>query len=34
MVDVIRRHIGIVQGIAGPKARIAGHRISVEDIAV
>lgn len=34
MVDVIREHIEIVQGAGGPKARIAGHRISVEDVVV
>jgi uncharacterized protein (DUF433 family) len=34
MVNVIREHIEIVQEALGPKARIAGHRIGVEDIAV
>lgn len=34
MVDVIREHIEIVQEEGGPRARIAGHRISVEDIAI
>jgi uncharacterized protein (DUF433 family) len=34
MVDVIREHIEIVDGAGGPKARIAGHRIRVQDIAV
>lgn len=34
MTDVVSNHIEIVQGAGGPKARIAGHRISVEDIAV
>lgn len=34
MLDVSREHIEIVQGARGPKARIAGHRISVEDVAV
>lgn len=34
MVDVIREHIEIVEGASGPKARIAGHRIRVQDIAV
>ena len=34
MTDVIRTHIEIVQGATGPKARIAGHRIRVEDVAI
>ncbi len=34
MVDVIREHIEIVEGASGPKARIAGHRIRVQDIAI
>jgi uncharacterized protein (DUF433 family) len=34
MVDVIREHIEVVEGASGPKARIAGHRIRVQDIAV
>ena len=34
MVEVIREHIEIVQEAGGPRARIAGHRISVEDVAV
>src|SRR5450756_952760 len=34
MVDVIREHIEIIQEVGGPRARVAGHRISVEDIAV
>jgi uncharacterized protein (DUF433 family) len=34
MVDVIREHIEIVRGAGGPKARIAGHRIRVQDIAI
>jgi uncharacterized protein (DUF433 family) len=33
MADVIRKHIEIVQGAGGPKARIAGHRIRVQDVA-
>ncbi|MEA2525581.1 MAG: hypothetical protein QOF73_2808 [Thermomicrobiales bacterium] len=33
MVDVIREHIEIVEGAGGPKARIAGHRIRIQDIA-
>ena len=34
MVDVVRRHIEVVEGAGGPKARIAGHRIRVEDVAI
>ena len=34
MADVIREHIEIVQGPGGPKPRIAGHRIRVQDIAI
>jgi hypothetical protein len=34
MVDTIREHIEIVPGESGPKARIAGHRIRVQDVAV
>lgn len=34
MTDVIRSHIEIVQGAGGPKARIAGHRIRVQDVAI
>ena len=34
MVEVIREHIEIVQGAGGPKARIAGHRIRVQDVAI
>ena len=34
MDDVIRKHIEIVEGARGPKARIAGHRIRVVDIVV
>src|SRR5687767_4338641 len=34
MTDVIREHIEIVQGAGGPKARIAGHRIRVQDVAI
>lgn len=34
MVDVIRQHIEIVEGAGGPKARIAGSRIRVQDIAI
>jgi len=32
MDDVIRKHIEIVEGAGGPKARIAGSRIRVVDI--
>lgn len=32
--DVIRRHIEIAEGAGGPKARIAGHRIRVQDIVI
>jgi len=31
-MDVSREHIEIVQGAGGPKARIAGHNIRVEDV--
>lgn len=34
MVDVITQHIEIVPGAGGPKARIAGQRIRVLDIAI
>jgi uncharacterized protein (DUF433 family) len=34
MLDVIREHIEIVQGADGPKPRIAGHRIRVQDVAI
>ncbi len=34
MADVIREHIEIVQGERGPKARITGHRIRVQDVAI
>ncbi len=34
MTDVLRRHIEIVDGAGGPKARIAGHRVRVEDIVI
>jgi uncharacterized protein (DUF433 family) len=34
MADVIREHIELVQGAAGPKPRIAGHRIRVQDIVI
>lgn len=32
--DVIREHIEIVEGERGPKARIAGSRIRVQDIVI
>ena len=34
MSDVIRDHIEIVPGEAGPKPRIAGHRIRVQDVVI
>lgn len=34
MVDVLKQHIEIVEGAGGPKARIVGHRIRVQDIAI
>lgn len=34
MIDVIREHIEIVPGASGPKARIAGHRIRVQDVVI
>jgi uncharacterized protein (DUF433 family) len=34
MADVIADHIELVQGASGPKARIAGHRIRVQDVAI
>jgi len=34
MADVIREHIEIVQGAGGPKPRIAGHRIRVQDVVI
>ena len=34
MADVIRYHIEIVRGPSGPKPRIAGHRIRVQDVAI
>jgi uncharacterized protein (DUF433 family) len=33
-MDVIREHIEIVNGAGGPKPRIAGHRIRVQDVAI
>lgn len=34
MADVMRDHIEIVHGASGPKPRIAGHRIQVQDVAI
>ncbi len=34
MVDTIREHVEVVPGESGPKARIAGHRIRVQDVAL
>lgn len=34
MDDVIRKHIEIVDGPSGPKARIIGHRVNVSHIAM
>ena len=34
MTDVVRQHIEIVAGAGGPKARIAGHRVRIEDVAI
>ena len=34
MIDVVGAHIEIVEGAGGPKARIAGSRIRVQDVAV
>jgi uncharacterized protein (DUF433 family) len=33
-VDIIGTHIEIVEGAGGPKARIAGSRIRVQDVAI
>lgn len=33
-MDILREHIEIVQGAGGPKARIAGSRIRVQDVAI
>lgn len=32
MTGVLQEHIEVVQGATGPKARIAGHRIRVQDV--
>ncbi|MGH2562818.1 MAG: DUF433 domain-containing protein [Thermomicrobiales bacterium] len=34
MVTVSQEHIEIVEGAGGPKTRIAGHRIRVQDVAI
>lgn len=34
MVQVSREHIELVDGVNGPKARIVGHRIRVQDVAI
>ena len=34
MTDVVHDHIEIVHGAGGPKARIAGYRIRVEDVVI
>ena len=34
MVDVVGEHIEIVDGPSGPKVRIAGHRIRVQDVVI
>ncbi len=34
MTDVVQRHIELVEGPDGPRARIAGHRIRVQDVAI
>jgi len=34
MVGVIEEHIEVVPGLGGPKARIVGHRIRVQDVAI
>jgi uncharacterized protein (DUF433 family) len=34
MADVIREHIEVVQAAGGPKPRVAGHRIRVQDIVI
>ncbi len=34
IVPIIKEHIEIVEGVSGPKARIAGHRIRVKDIVI
>ena len=34
MTDVIRDHIEVIDGPSGPKPRIAGHRIRVQDVVI
>ena len=34
MADVIREHIEVIPGTGGPKPRIAGHRIRVQDVVI
>lgn len=34
MADVVREHIEVVQGANGSTARIVGHRIRVQDVAI
>jgi uncharacterized protein (DUF433 family) len=34
VADILREHIHIIQGAGGPTARIAGHRIRVQDVAI
>lgn len=34
MAAVFERHIEIVQGAGGPKARVAGHRVRIQDVAI
>ena len=33
-MGVIRNYVEIVEGAGGPKARIAGHRIRVQDVVI
>lgn len=34
MADVIREHIEVTASVIGSKARIAGHRIRVQDVVI
>ena len=34
MIDAVHGHIEIVEAPGGPKARIAGHRIRVQDVVI
>jgi uncharacterized protein (DUF433 family) len=34
VVETLREHIEIVEGEGGPKARISGHRVRVQDIVI